>query len=66
MLFWQYVGTGSLNAIMYASYQDNAIYLINEQNRVYTAEYASEHWSTTKKIQIMKARSRIHSCKYKK
>lgn len=55
--FGNMFGTGSLNAIMYASYQDNAIYLINEQNRVYTAEYASEHWSTTKKIQIMKARA---------
>ena len=57
--------TGSLNAIMYASYQDNAIYLINEQNRVYTAEYASEHWSTTKKIQIVKARAGFTSVSIK-
>ena len=57
--------TGSLNAIMYASYQDNAIYLINEQNRVYTAEYASEHWSTTKKIQIVKARAGFTSLSIK-
>ena len=55
--FGNMFGNGSLNAIMYASYQDNAIYLINEHNRVYTAEYASEHWSTTKKIQIVKARA---------
>lgn len=57
--------TGSLNTIMYASYQDNAIYLINEQNRVYTAEYASEHWSTTKKIQIVKARAGFTSVSIK-
>ena len=63
--FGSVFGTGSLNATMYASYQDNAIYLINEQNRVYTAEYASEHWSTTKKIQIVKARAGFKSVSIK-
>ena len=63
--FGSMFGTGSLNAIMYASYEDNAIHLINEQNRVYTAEYASEHWSTTKKIQIMKARAGFTSLSIK-
>lgn len=63
--FGSVFGTGSLNTIMYASYQDNAIYLINEQNRVYTAEYASEHWSTTKKIQIVKARAGFTSVSIK-
>lgn len=63
--FGSLFGTGSLNAIMYALYQDNAIYLINEQNRVYTAEYASEHWSTTKKIQIVKARAGFTSVSIK-
>lgn len=63
--FGSVFGTGSLNTTMYASYQDNAIYLINEQNRVYTAEYASEHWSTTKKIQIVKARAGFTSVSIK-
>lgn len=63
--FGSMFGTGSLNAIMYASYEDNAIYLINKQNRVYTAEYASEHWSTTKKIQIVKARAGFTSVSIK-
>ena len=63
--FGNMFGTGSLNAIMYASYEENAIYLISERNRVYTAEYASEHWSTTKKIQIMKARAGFTSVSIK-
>ena len=57
--------TGSLNTIMYASYEDNAIYLKSERNRVYTAEYASEHWSATKKIQIVKARAGFTSVSIK-
>lgn len=63
--FGSVFGTGNLNTIMYASYEDNAIYLINEHNRVYTAEYASEHWSTTKKIQIVKARAGFTSVSIK-
>lgn len=63
--FGSVFGTGSLNTIMYASYEENAIYLINEQNRVYTAEYASEHWSATKKIQIVKARAGFTSVSIK-
>lgn len=63
--FGSVFGAGSLNTTMYASYEENAIYLINEQNRVYTAEYASEHWSTTKKIQIVKARAGFTSVSIK-
>ena len=63
--FGSVFGSGSLNTIMYASYEENAIYLINEQNRVYTAEYASEHWSATKKIQIVKARAGFTSVSIK-
>lgn len=63
--FGSVFGTGSLNTTMYASYEDNAIYLISERNRVYTAEYASEHWSTTKKIQIVKARAGFTSVSIK-
>lgn len=63
--FGSVFGAGSLNTTMYASYEENAIYLINEQNRVYTAEYASEHWSATKKIQIVKARAGFTSVSIK-
>ena len=63
--FGSVFGSGSLNTIMYASYEENAIYLISERNRVYTAEYASEHWSATKKIQIVKARAGFTSLSIK-
>lgn len=43
--------------VLYASYNDNAIYLSNPYNIKYNASYADQHWSTTKKIQILKVKA---------
>ena len=43
--------------VLYASYNDNAIYLSNPYNIKYDASHAEQHWSTTKKIQILKVKA---------
>ena len=43
--------------VLYASYNDNAIYLSNPYNIKYDASHADQHWSTTKKIQILKVKA---------
>ena len=43
--------------VLYASYNDNAIYLSNPYNIKYNASHAEQHWSTTKKIQILKVKA---------
>lgn len=42
---------------LYASYNDNAVYLSNPYNIKYDASHAEQHWSTTKKIQILKVKA---------
>lgn len=42
---------------LYASYNDNAVYLSNSYNIKYDANHAEQHWSTTKKIQILKVKA---------
>lgn len=42
---------------LYASYNDNAVYLNNPYNIKYDASHAEQHWSTTKKIQILKVKA---------
>ena len=43
--------------VLYASYNDNAIYLSNPYNIKYDASHVDQHWSTTKKIQILKVKA---------
>lgn len=43
--------------ILYPVYSENAIYFTNPRNINYSSSYASQHWSTTKKIQILKVRA---------
>ena len=43
--------------VLYASYNDNAIYLNNPYNINYNASYAEQHWNATKKIQILKVKA---------
>lgn len=43
--------------ILYPVYSENAIYFTNPYNITYSSSYASQHWSTTKKIQILKVRA---------
>lgn len=43
--------------ILYPVYSENAIYFTNPYNIVYSSSYASQHWSVTKKIQILKVRA---------
>lgn len=43
--------------VLYASYNDNAIYLSNPYNIKYDASHADQHWSATKKIQILKVKA---------
>ena len=42
---------------LYASYNDNAIYLNNPYNIKYDSSHANQHWSITKKIQILKVKA---------
>ena len=51
--------------VLYASYNDNAIYLSNPYNIKYNADYADQHWSTTKKIQILKVKAGFTSVSIK-
>lgn len=43
--------------ILYPVYGENAIYFTNPYNIKYSSSYASQHWSKTKKIQILKVRA---------
>lgn len=43
--------------LLYPVYGENAIYFSNPRNIVYTSAYASQHWSVTKKIQVLKVRA---------
>ena len=43
--------------ILYPVYSENAIYFTNPYNINYSSDYASQHWSATKKIQILKVRA---------
>lgn len=43
--------------ILYPVYSKNAIYFTNPYNINYSSAYASQHWSATKKIQILKVRA---------
>ena len=46
-----------MNHLLYPVYNENAIYLTNPYNIKYSSAYASQHWSVTKKIQILKVRA---------
>ena len=51
-------GAGSDEShILYPVYSENAIYFTNPYNIKYSSSQASQHWSTTKKIQILKVRA---------
>lgn len=51
-------GAGNdMGHILYPVYSENAIYFTNPYNINYSSSYASQHWSTTKKIQILKVRA---------
>lgn len=43
--------------LLYAVYSENAIYFTNPYNITYDSSYANQHWSTTKKIQVLKVRA---------
>lgn len=45
-----------LQHLLYPVYSENAVYLTNPYNITYESNYADQHWSTTKKIQILKVR----------
>ena len=45
------------NHILYPVYSENAIYFTNPYNIIYSSAYSSQHWSVTKKIQILKVRA---------
>lgn len=48
---------GDTSHILYPVYSENAIYFTNPYNIKYSSAYASQHWSATKKIQILKVRA---------
>ena len=49
--------TADVGHILYPVYSENAIYFTNPRNINYSSSYASQHWSVTKKIQILKVRA---------
>lgn len=49
--------TNDPNHILYPVYSENAIYFTNPYNINYSSAYSSQHWSVTKKIQILKVRA---------
>ena len=51
--------------LMYPVYRENVIYLTNPYNISYKSDYADQHWSTTKKIQILKVRAGFSSVSIK-
>lgn len=50
-------GGNDTSHILYPVYNENAIYFTNPYNIKYSSSQASQHWSTTKKIQILKVRA---------
>ena len=54
-----------LQHLMYPVYRENVIYLTNPYNISYKSDYADQHWSTTKKIQILKVRAGFSSVSIK-
>lgn len=54
-----------IHHFLYASYNDNAVYLSNPYNIKYDASHAEQHWSTTKKIQILKVKTGFTSVSIK-
>lgn len=51
--------------LLYPSYEEDAIYFTNPYNINYNSSYASQHWSVTKKIQILKVRAGFKSLSIK-
>ena len=51
--------------LLYPSYEEDAIYFTNPYNIKYNSSYASQHWSVTKKIQILKVRTGFKSLSIK-
>lgn len=49
--------TNDASHILYPVYSENAIYFTNPYNIIYSSAYSSQHWSVTKKIQILKVRA---------
>ena len=49
--------TNGASYILYPVYSENAIYFTNPYNIIYSSAYSSQHWSVTKKIQILKVRA---------
>ena len=49
--------TNDKSHILYPVYSENAIYFTNPYNIIYSSAYSSQHWSVTKKIQILKVRA---------
>lgn len=54
-----------LQHLMYPVYRENVIYLTNPYNITYASNYADQHWSVTKKIQILKVRAGFSSVSIK-
>ena len=54
-----------LQHLMYPVYRENVIYLTNPYNISYVSDYADQHWSVTKKIQILKVRAGFSSVSIK-
>lgn len=51
-------GTGNYYFnILYPVYNENAIYCTNPYNTVYTSAKSTQHWSVTKKIEILRVRA---------
>ena len=51
--------------LLYAVYNENAIYFTNPYNIAYNSSYETQHWSYTKKIQILKVRAGLSSVSIK-
>lgn len=49
--------TNGASYMLYPVYSENAIYFTNPYNIIYSSDYSSQHWSVTKKIQILKVRA---------
>ena len=69
---WNHIRTSNIDGsthdsqrFLYASYNDNAVYLSNPYNIKYDTSHAEKHWSTTKKIQILKVKAGFTSVSIK-
>ena len=51
--------------ILYPVYNENAIYCTNPYNTVYTSAKSTQHWSVTKKIEILRVRAGFTSVSIK-